>query len=295
MPDPTALAAPLRADVHRGAAELSAAAAEAFSSLLAEARGDAPEELARSVHALSAALEAAQPAMAPIRTMCRAARRALDDPPGEAASGELADRIRQAVDDVATRVREAPGRIAAHAGSLLPVGARILTLSSSSTVRETLLAVRPAEVVCLEGRPNLEGRRLARALAEAGVGCTVAVDAAAAALLEGRDALIVGADAIGDGGVVNKIGTRAAALAARAADVPALLLADTTKLLPPGHPSAPDDERPSAEVWADAPQGVRVWNRYFEATPLVLFTKVVTEEGAESPEEVEARRAALAE
>ena len=57
----------------------------------------------------------------------------------------------------------------------------------------------------------------------------------------------------------------------------------------PGFPQIVEDDRPGAEVW-DAPAGVRVWNRYFEAVPLQMVTGVVTEEGVLTPGEVEAMR-----
>lgn len=278
-------------DSHRGAAELTRLAAEAFAGLLG--RAAELDDLRRDVRGLAAALAEAQPAMAPIRLLAAAAVGAIERVPPGASADELGERVGADIDQIAARVKSGPRCVARRARPLLESAGSVLTLSSSSTVREALLLARPEEVICLEGRPNLEGRELARVIADAGVRCTLAVDAAIDSLLPRSGALVLGADAVGDLGVVNKIGTRVALLAAREAGVPALLLADTTKLLPRGAPQNLGGGRPTAEVWPDAPAGVRVWNRYFEASSLDLFSLVITEDGVESPADVEARRAAL--
>jgi translation initiation factor 2B subunit (eIF-2B alpha/beta/delta family) len=138
-----------------------------------------------------------------------------------------------------------------------------------------------------------EGRDLAEALAAAGVDVTLAVDAAAHSLVPGCDAVVLGCDSIGDRGVVNKIGSAALAQAGARAGVPVYVLADETKLLPPGFPQTVDDDRPGAEVWASRP-GVRVWNRYFEVVSLGDVTSVVTEAGPLDPDAVERLRSRLA-
>jgi translation initiation factor eIF-2B subunit delta len=155
-------------------------------------------------------------------------------------------------------------------------------------VREALLANPGREalqVMVLESRPMLEGRLLAAALARAGVPVTLAVDAAASTLVRRCSMVLLGADSIGDAGVVNKVGTRTVTSEARAAGVPVLVLADDTKFLPPGFPQRLGGPRPSREVW-QAPAGVRIWNEYFEAVPLESMTSVVSELATMTPEDV---------
>jgi translation initiation factor 2B subunit (eIF-2B alpha/beta/delta family) len=151
---------------------------------------------------------------------------------------------------------------------------------------------RGITVLCFESRPVNEGRHMAAALAKAGVDVVFAVDAAAQLLVPEADAVLLGADSIGDLGAVNKIGSASLAQAARVAGVPVHVLADETKILPRGFPQVLDDDRPGAEVW-DAPPGVRIWNRYFEVVPLEWVTSVVTDLGVHSPQALEDRRAAL--
>jgi translation initiation factor 2B subunit (eIF-2B alpha/beta/delta family) len=134
-----------------------------------------------------------------------------------------------------------------------------------------------------------EGEVVATALAEAGVAVTFAVDAAASTLMGECDIVLLGADSIGDLGVVNKIGSAGLVDAAIRQGVPVMVVADETKILPTGFPQHLTDDRPPEEVWR-APAGVRVWNRYFEPFELELVTMVVTESAALTAPEVEALR-----
>ncbi len=137
-----------------------------------------------------------------------------------------------------------------------------------------------------------EGRVMAEQLAAAGVDVTFAVDAAAHALVPTCDAIVIGADSIGDLGVVNKIGSAIIAQTAVASGLPVYVLADETKILPTGFPQVLEDDRPSAEVW-EAPSGVVVWNRYFEVTPIEYVTAVVSEQGVLGPIELEEMRSGM--
>jgi translation initiation factor eIF-2B subunit delta len=159
-------------------------------------------------------------------------------------------------------------------------------------VEATLLRAargRPIEVICLESRPLNEGRRLAAELARGGAQVTLAVDAAAESLVSGCGAVLLGADSIGDAGVVNKIGSAAAARAGVFHRVPVFVVTDSSKLLPPGFPQCVDDNRPADQIWPD-PGPVGVWNRYFEVVPGELITQVVLEDGQLTPLEVDRRR-----
>lgn len=113
-------------------------------------------------------------------------------------------------------------------------GGRVLTLSRSGTVRAALLEARPA-VVVLASRPGGEGLAVAADLEGQGLSVAAVPDAAVYDRLRSGDvdAVLVGADAITpDGGIVNKVGTRAAALAAAAADVPFYAVAGSDKIAP---------------------------------------------------------------
>jgi ribose 1,5-bisphosphate isomerase len=137
-----------------------------------------------------------------------------------------------------------------------------------------------------------EGHALARTLAQAGIPVTLAVDAAGPALVESADVVVIGADSVGDRGVVNKIGSLALTREAKLRNVPVWVAADRSKWLPPGFPQPLDDDRPGDEVWRGA-RGVTVWNRYFEVLPSDLVDQVITDAGSFSPAELDAEREKL--
>ena len=137
-----------------------------------------------------------------------------------------------------------------------------------------------------------EGQGLARTLAHAGIPVILAVDAAAESLVPTADVVLLGADSVGDAGVVNKIGSLALARCAATHAVPVWVAADRTKWLPPGFPQLFQDDRPPEEVWRGA-RGVRVWNRYFERLPFDLVHRIVSDTGALNPDELALRRSNL--
>lgn len=283
------LVAPLRADTLSGATQVAAAASRVLHQAALEVPGESPDETRVGLAALCVKVLDAQPAMAPLAALVcdvlAAARTEGGASAVRSAAAEAAERFHRRIE---TR-RWGVARRAAH---LLPRQGTLLTVSSSATVRDALLydaPLRDLRVICLEGRPMYEGRLMAEALASAGVEVVVAVDAAADALVTSADVVLLGADSVGDRGVVNKIGSLGVARAAQRRGVPVHVATDETKILPPGFPQSLTDDRPAHEVW-DAPRGVSVWNRYFEAVPLDAITSLVTDETVYRPEELEERR-----
>ncbi len=309
--DVQALVAPLRRDVVSGASVVARMGADVFRRAAARLPAASVEELRWALGEVGLAVLEAQPAMASlvflVREVLDAVESAGDVEEGRHAAARAADAFRSSLE-------ERSRRVASHLADHLAGTRRVLTLSSSRTVREGLLelrrrslttaagpgrtsaapttAVSPPEVVCLESRPMQEGRILARTLAREGLAVLHAVDAAGPSLLADADAVLLGADSIGDAGVVNKIGSLALALAGRHAGIPVMVAADDSKVLPPGFPQLLDDDRPADEVWR-APPGVRVWNRYFEAVALELVDVVVTESGPMGAAAFEEARAAI--
>ena len=250
------------------------------------------EEYRRALGEISGRVLDAQPAMAPLVTLVRVVLAAVEDcetlEAGRQAAARTAEAFRNGLE---SRIDS----VAARAAPLLPSGGTVATISSSSTVRATLTHERARgieRVICLESRPMQEGEMLATALARAGVAVTFAVDAAASTLMVECDTVLLGADSIGDLGVVNKIGSAALVDAAVRHEVAVVVVADETKILPIGFPQHVADDRPAEEVWK-APAGVRVWNRYFEPFELELVVAVVTESAALTPLEVDELRAGI--
>jgi translation initiation factor 2B subunit (eIF-2B alpha/beta/delta family) len=277
------LVAPLRADVVSGASVVARTASEVVRRAASRISADSPDEFRATMSDLLVRILDAQPAMAPLVALARDVLLALDD-------AADVDGAREAAAGAASAFREfmdwCGSSIAERTSELIPPGEPVLTLSSSATVRRSLedLAGRGGlTVYCLEARPMSEGRRLAQQVAAAGASVVFAVDAAGEALLDETRHLVLGADSLGDRGVVNKIGSAALARGARDRGIPVHVLLDRSKFLPPSFPQPTDDPRPGEEVWRPPP-GVQVWNRYFEAFPHDHVTNFVTESGVLIPE-----------
>ncbi|KZN24930.1 initiation factor 2B [Haladaptatus sp. R4] len=154
--------------------------------------------------------------------------------------------------------------------------AAVLTLSRSGTVLDALR--NAARVFVAESRPANEGVGVAEALAE-GTDVTLHTDAATAHVLatEEIDCVVVGADSVlPSGDVVNKTGTRGAALAANREDVPVLVVTATDKVRTTDEPVL-EDGSPNAVYDGDA--DLSVVNPTFDVTAAELVSGYVTERG----------------
>jgi translation initiation factor 2B subunit (eIF-2B alpha/beta/delta family) len=287
-----ALISEIASDNRGGAAEILSRAAQALGLLEETKAGlfaDVESALGEIIETCSA-LARAQPRMSPILNL---AGEAVEAALKAKSAGEALRTAADAARTFIARARRAADLAASRAADLLGDGATALTHSRSSTVvaaiTKALRAGKRIKVIATESRPVLEGRALAEALSSEGASVALIADAAAALAIEQADLIIVGADCVTAENVINKIGTRMIALAARERARPVYALSDTSKFicyLPPV-----DEQRAGEELWPGAPREVAVMNRYFEPTPLEYFTAVVTEGGLLGPEE--ASRAAM--
>ncbi len=154
---------------------------------------------------------------------------------------------------------------------------RVATLSRSGTVHQALQYADPEAVLVAESRPGREGVAVAESLAD-GTDVTLTTDAGFAHALDTWDAdvLLVGADAVlADGRVVNKVGTRAAAISGSFEGIDVLVTTAVDKL---SDGEIDLETRDSAGVYdGDAPMSVL--NRTFDVTPPDCIDAVVTEQG----------------
>uniref|UniRef100_A0A832MIP9 Translation initiation factor eIF-2B n=1 Tax=Eiseniibacteriota bacterium TaxID=2212470 RepID=A0A832MIP9_UNCEI len=282
-------------DFARDHASGSSDVAIAFLDHLARwAASDRSPDAAAFRDALFAELRAAQAAQPTMALVHQFAARALDvvmtgvvrgDRPADLRA-HLAASCAAERDDLASGLEG----VARTACALLERrGAWIATLSASGAVRGAILEAKrrglEPRALIAEGRPNLEGRALAASLAARGVPVWLVTDAALPLLLSQAAAVWIGADAVTDAGVVNKIGSYAAALAAREHSVPVFALAGRRKFLPAATPALRIVEMPPAEVWEAPAPGVQPRNVYFELVPMALLRGVVVEDAVLGPGE----------
>ena len=238
-----------------------------------------PEERLQRVRQAGRELAHARPAMA---ALAGAVGRIL------AASGGT-DGMARAAGQLLQEYDQAVARITGFARPLLR--GTIMLHSLSGTVMEVLSACIPPveQVIILEGRPLYEGRTVARNLSTHSVALTLITDAQADIFLPSCQAVVVGADSIlADGGILNKAGTSLLARAARGHGIPFYVLSETLKISPRAWSGdlALLEEHPGQEVWRDPPTGVAVRNFYFDHTPAELVTRIISEQGPLSLDEV---------
>jgi translation initiation factor 2B subunit (eIF-2B alpha/beta/delta family) len=236
----------------------------------AERDGDDWEALA----ALAAEIREARPSMVVIANRLDRAMAAVTDESPAAVERAATEALNHAV----TADRVAAAVAAEH------VGDRIATLSRSGTVRAVAAAAAPEAVLVAESRPGGEGVGVAETLAES-TAVTLTTDAAFGHELDAwsADTLVVGADRVlPDGCVVNKVGTRSAALSAAAADVDCYAVCATDKIAP--RAAWDREERDAQEVYAGAAD-IAVSNPTFDITPASAVT-VVTERGVLETDEI---------
>jgi translation initiation factor eIF-2B subunit delta len=268
----------IAADNQSGAAQILARAADVFSLLEAQSQSRA------AVAEACVALVRAQPLMSPLVNLANRVLAAAEATTASAAASAAAEAARAYV---AASARAAD-LAASRAAELISPNATALTHSSSSTVLAAFIkaigAGKRFRVIVTESRPGLEGRALAESLAREGADVTIMADAAIALATSEADLAIVGADSVTPASVINKVGTRLVALAARERGRPIYALCDASKLI--SISDAAGERRSDEELWPGAPRDVAVVNRYFEPTPLSYFTAIITEAGLLSPGEV---------
>jgi translation initiation factor 2B subunit (eIF-2B alpha/beta/delta family)/8-oxo-dGTP pyrophosphatase MutT (NUDIX family) len=264
----------IRTDADHGSAWLSIRALEVLrdrAGALVTTDDDRSEEDGWSdLAALAEDLRTARPSMTVVANRVNRAMVAASD-----------DRTPAAVEHAARteieRAFEADDGAAREGASRLD--GTVLTLSRSGTVTAALRRAAVEELLVCESRPAREGVDVAEELAD-GTTTTLAIDAAAAHLLAERavDAVVVGADTVfPDGSVLNKVGTRAVAVAATHENVPVYAVAASDKIDPDPEPE-PEFVNGDRDRVYDGDADLAVTNPTFDRTP-AEHVAVVTENG----------------
>lgn len=244
--------AELKRDHSSGAREILRKAA----SILSESQSPDIIEAVKDTH----------PDMAPLHHLC-----------------ERAANARNPIEEIKILLKEidkAPEIIAEELSLLLPKTLKIMTYSRSSTVEESLIALKKMgcmiQMIVPESRPGMEGQALSRNLGAAGIPTVLMTDAAALSKINHVDCLIIGADRVTPPIFVNKIGTRVFAQEARHCDLPIYLLYDRSKYAKDWKYPTDLKTHDVSEVCNEIMPGVQIDNPYFEEIPLHLITRTIT-------------------
>jgi len=272
-------------DRHSGSTDVARGFLDALERWSTTDRSASAADLRAALHTWLRAAQTAQPSMALVHQL---AARALEVADAGVARGDAPPLLREHLARSCAAEREDVARMQTDAAgfavqALGTKGAWIATLSQSGAVLAAFERAhrdgRRPNALIGESRPRFEGRELAVQLTARGIPTWLVIDAALPLLLSQATAVWLGADAVTDRGVINKIGSFAAALAAREYSVPVYTIATRRKFLPASTAALRIDEMPPEEVWKEAPEAVKPRNLYFELVPLTLFTGIVVEDG----------------
>jgi len=298
LDEAAAVASAIRDMVVRGAPAIGIAAAYGVVLAARRALVQAGGGWKQAIEADLQQLAAARPTAVNLFWALERMRRVIGEVPQTDAVDRLSAEARRIHDeDIAANRRmgelgaaliETPCSVLTHCntGSLATGGYG----TALGVIRSAYAAGRIRQVFADETRPWLQGARLtAWELVQDGIPVQLLVDSAAPYLMAGGQVgwVITGADRItANGDVANKIGTYAAAVAARHHGVRFMVVAPTSTVdmsLASGG-EIPIETRAAEEVLGCAGQpvaaaGAGAWNPVFDVTPAALIDAVVTERG----------------
>lgn len=281
----------IKADNTSGASILTDAAAETLKMLAHECRVEDSEEFRELLYMTGVKLIRAQPAMASIFSLVNTTLLEYNDFRGKASFQET--KLPEVCDQFIKAQNAAEERMKTKAAGVVRNGHVILTHSYSSNVQATLqeawAAGRKFEVICTESRPANEGVLLAEQLGKSGIPVQLIADAAIPLMLERANTVFVGADAVSERFITNKVGTYSLALAAQAGKADFYVLCTTHKLVPPEFNPLPQQLKPASELLIAPPENVNPVNYYYEKTPIRFCDGFITEYGIIKPSKLQQR------
>jgi translation initiation factor 2B subunit (eIF-2B alpha/beta/delta family) len=274
----------LQTDNTSGATTLVALALDILEAFATQE--SAPHDFRAALKHLVGAILAAQPSMA---VMINLAQQALQACPEELPLATARRQLQQTLTAFRRDVRSSTEALCQQALAVLPPQSTVLTYSNSATVVAALRYAhdrgRVRRVLLSESRPAFDGRPQALALLEHDIAVEYSIDMALFERLPEADVVLVGADAVFPDRLINKLGTHTLAQLAQLRGVSLYSLCVASKFLPATTTALwYIVDRPGEEVWPDAPNGLCISNRYFDATPLALLSGIVSDQGLYTPE-----------
>lgn len=157
---------------------------------------------------------------------------------------------------------------------------RIFVISNSFTVFNILALLKKEganfKVFVSESRPELEGRKFALMLARLNIRTEIITEAMMPAFIEKCDSAIIGADRIlKNGNIINKTGSRTAAILCKNFNKPLFVTADKRKKS--SSSTFKPQQKPANEVWRIKNNTIKVHNYYFEEVEKKYITRLFTD------------------
>lgn len=271
--------AAIAADNQSGAAQIAERAADLLLQHASLGQTSSPDAFRHEILTVGWALIRAQAVMAPLVNLVNAVLWRMEQ--SDSPSGQR-QAVAQATGEFKRQMHLHALNVAEGALGLIGEGSRVITLSFSSTIQHALIhaqrAGRHLEVLCAESLPGREGRATVDLLRTCGITITLLSDQEARQATAQADVVLVGADMLTNRGLVNKYGTFAMALAARAAGTPLYTLCGSEKFLPPGFQLLDGANTLNEIPWPHSGHEGRLGDLPYDFTPLELIAGIVTEQ-----------------
>ncbi|MFC7072861.1 translation initiation factor eIF-2B [Halovenus rubra] len=192
------------------------------------------------------------------------------------------------IDAIIERIEESKQAAADRVASMIESTQTLLTHDYSTTVLSGIEAAvedgTELTVYVTESRPRYLGRKTARRLGEYdGVDTRLIVDSAAGSYLDDVDHVFIGMTCIVDKTLYNRVGTYPIAATAADVAVPVTSVGSAAKIIEGGF-RFENEQRVTSEVMREPPEGFKIENPAYDATPVGLLENVVTDEGVIMPE-----------
>lgn len=273
----------------RGAANIARSAATALKEIAMNYSGNDPEALRSELEKGKRLLLSSRPTAV---SLWNAVHLVMRGSRSVESLDALRNLIIQNADNFLKRSIEAERKIGEIGARRIRDGDTVLTHCNSSmalgVIRTAFRQGKNINVIATESRPWRQGLLTVKQLAEEEIPVTLIIDSAVRHMMREVDIVVVGADTIAsNGAVINKIGTSQIALAAHEARVPFIVCAETYKFSPKTliGELVEIEERSIEEIISpsEIPEGVRVMNPVFDATPPEYIDCIVSEIGIISP------------
>ena len=220
-----------------------------------------------------------QPSMAPILLFCNRILIMIDTEVEKNLFKSLMNYCLKSLQSI----QYASERIDGFAEEIISDNDKIVTYSSSSLVLHFLKYLKDNDYVfsvyCSESRPINEGLIFTEQLNKYEIDVTLMTDASLFSSLFKYDLVLLGADAISISGVTNKIGSNVITMLADHYKIPIYSLSLIEKILPYPYKVKAYQNHDIKEITAHKSPHLTVENKYFDTSPLNLFTGVITQEG----------------
>lgn len=210
--------------------------------------------------------------------------------PTEPMLSNVLDKIeKQPSDEILMHFDSAQEKINKNVLKIIKNGDKIFTHCHSTNVVNSLVYAKKHgkkfEVYNTETRPLFQGRKTSKELKNAGIKVTMFIDSAMKQAIDNSDIIFLGADAILQKGIINKIGSGLIAEISQdnlGKKIPIYIVADSWKFT---KNKVPIENRKLNEVWDKAPKNIKIKNPAFEFVSKKYIKAIISDLGILNYEE----------